>query len=258
MDARFLGGLFDLGGKTAIVTGGSRGLGQALCLGLANAGADVVVASRRLETCKDVAKQVEELGRRALPVACDMTRWEDIDRLAERCFEHFGRCDVLVNNAGATQAPGPLLETSGEFFDELYGINVKGPMHLACLVVPRMAEQGGGAIVNVISMGALLPGGYLAAYCSSKAALKALTRCMAEEWAPMGVRVNAVAPGPFRTEMLEGLDRAAPGFSEQSADVTMMKRVAEPDEIVGPVVFLASDAASFVTAQTLSVCGGAI
>lgn len=253
-----MGELFDLSGKIAIVTGGSQGLGQALCLGLAKAGADVVVTSRRLEVCKEVAGQVEGLGRRALPVACDMANWEEIDRLVERCFEHFGRCDVLVNNAGVTQPPGPMLEISGEFFDELYGINVKGPMHLACLVAPRMAERGGGAIVNVITMGALRPGGYLSTYCSSKAALKALTRCMAEEWAPMGVRVNAVAPGPFRTEMLEDLERAVPGFIEGSAEVTMVKRVAEPEEIVGPVVFLASEAASYVTAQTLSVCGGAI
>jgi NAD(P)-dependent dehydrogenase (short-subunit alcohol dehydrogenase family) len=253
-----MGGLFDLSGKIAIVTGGSQGLGKALCLGLAKAGADIVVTSRRLTACEDVAREVEALGRRALPVACDMSRWEEIDQLAERCFEHFGRCDVLVNNAGVTQTPGPMLETSGEFFDALYGINVKGPMHLACLVAPRMAEQGGGAIVNVITMGALKPGGYLATYCSSKAALKALTRCMAEEWAPMGVRVNAVAPGPFQTEMLADLERAVPGFAEGSADVTMLKRVAEPEEIVGPVVFLASEAASYVTAQTLSVCGGAI
>jgi len=253
-----MGELFDLSGKIAIVTGGSQGLGRALCLGLAQAGADIVVASRRLEVCQDVAGQVEALGRRALPVACDMARWDEIDQLVERCFEHFGRCDVLVNNAGVTQAPTPMLEISGELFDDLYGINAKGPMHLACRVAPRMAEQGGGAIVNVITMGALRPGGYLSTYCSSKAALKALTRCMAEEWAPMGVRVNAVAPGPFQTEMLDDLERAVPGFIEGSADVTMLKRVAEPAEIVGPVVFLASEAASYVTAQTLSVCGGAI
>ncbi|MCP4035335.1 MAG: SDR family oxidoreductase [bacterium] len=250
--------LFDLGGKIAIVTGASRGLGRALSLGLARAGADVVVSSRNLEACKEVAREVEDLGRRALPVACDMAQWEEIDQLAEQCFEHFGRCDVVVNNAGLTQDPGPLLETSREFFDMLYDVNLKGPMRLACQVVPHMAQQGGGAIVNVATMGALRPGGYLATYCSSKAALVALTRSMAEEWAPMGVRVNAVAPGPFRTQMLEDLESAVSGFMEQSAEVTLLKRVAEPEEIVGPVVFLASDAASYVTAQTLPVCGGAL
>jgi len=250
--------LFDLSGKLALVTGGSRGLGRAICLGLAQAGADVVVASRDLEACRGVAREVEALGRQALAVACDMTSWSDIERLVESSHARFGRCDVLVNNAGVTQAPQPLGDSPAELFDAIYGVNVKGPMHLACLVAPRMAAHGGGSIVNVVTMGALKPGGYLGLYCSSKAALKAMTRSMAEEWAPLGVRVNAIAPGPFRTEMLEDLERSSPGFIEMSAGVTMQKRVARPEEIVGPVLFFASEAASFVTAQTLSVCGGAV
>ena len=249
--------LFDLTGRIAIVTGASRGLGKAIALGLARAGADVVVASRTLSDCEAVAGEIEALGRRALAVACDMGRLDEIDRLVERAYERFGRCDVLVNNAGVTQAPLPLTETSGEFFDALYAVNVKGPMHLASRVAPRMGEAGGGAIVNVVTMGAIKPGGYLGVYCSSKAALKALVRVMAEEWAPLGVRVNAVAPGPFLPDMLHALEKSSPGFIEHSADVTLQKRVADPQEIVGPVLFLASDAASFVTAQTLSVCGGA-
>jgi NAD(P)-dependent dehydrogenase (short-subunit alcohol dehydrogenase family) len=250
--------LFDLGGRVAMVTGASRGLGKAIALGLARAGADLVVSSRRLPACEEVAAEIEALGRQALAVACDMSRWSEIDGLVERSYQRFGRCDVLVNNAGVTQNPLPLAETSSEFFDELYGINVKGPMHLAGRVAPRMGQAGGGAIVNVVTMGALKPGGYLGMYCSSKAALTALTRVMAEEWAPLGVRVNAVAPGPFLTDMLRDLDEATPGFIEHSAGVTLQKRVADPEEIVGPVLFLASDAASFVTAQTLPVCGGAL
>ncbi len=249
--------LFDMTGKVAIVTGGSRGLGRAIALGLADAGADLVIASRKLDACQAVVAEVEARGRRALPVACDMASWPEIDVLVERTYQHFGRCDVLVNNAGVTQNPLPLTETGGEFFDLLYSVNVKGPMHLASLLAPRMAESGGGSIVNVITMGAIKPGGYLALYCSSKAALKALTRVMAEEWAPLGVRVNAVAPGPFMTDMLKDLNEATPGFFEHSANVTLQKRIAEPEEIVGPVLFLASGASSYVTAQTLSVCGGA-
>jgi NAD(P)-dependent dehydrogenase (short-subunit alcohol dehydrogenase family) len=253
-----MGELFDLSGKLAIVTGGSRGLGRAICLGLARAGADIVVASRGLEACQAVAREVETLGRQALPVACDMASWSDIEQLTERALDRFGRCDVLVNNAGVTQTPHAMGDSPAALFDAIYGVNVKGPMHLACLLAPRMAEQGGGSIVNVISMGALRPGGYLGLYCSSKAALKALTRSMAEEWAPLGVRVNAIAPGPFQTEMLDDLEKSSPGFTEMSAGVTLQKRVAQPEEIVGPVLFLASRAASFVTAQTLSVCGGAV
>jgi NAD(P)-dependent dehydrogenase (short-subunit alcohol dehydrogenase family) len=192
------------------------------------------------------------------PVACDMARWDDIEALVERTYDHFGRCNVLVNNAGVTQNPLPLPDTSSEFFDRLYAVNVKGPMRLASLVGPRMGQAGGGTVVNVVTMGATRAGGWLGVYCSSKAALKALTRTMAEEWAPLGVRVNAVSPGPFQTDMLRELDEATPGFLQHAADVTLQKRVADPQEIVGPVLFLASDASSFVTAQTLSVCGGAL
>jgi NAD(P)-dependent dehydrogenase (short-subunit alcohol dehydrogenase family) len=248
--------LFDLSGKVAIVTGGSRGLGKAMALGLAGAGADLVLSSRSLSACEEVAKEIQALGRRALPFACDMGKWKVIDALVERTYEHFGRCDVLVNNAGVTQSPLPLTETSSEFFDELHAINVKGPMHLASLLAPRMGESGGGSIVNVISAGGLHPVGYLGVYSASKAALNALTRVMAEEWAPLGVRVNAISPGTFLTDMMRELEEITPGFLEHAADQAVQKRVADPDEILGAVLFLASDASSFVTAQTLSVCGG--
>jgi NAD(P)-dependent dehydrogenase (short-subunit alcohol dehydrogenase family) len=248
---------FDLTGKVAVVTGASRGLGKAISLGLAGAGADVVASSRTLSACEAVAKEIEALGSRALPLECDVADWGDIEGLVESTYARFGRCDVLVNNAGITQSPRPLTDTTSEFFDQFYGVNVKGPMRLANLLAPRMGEAGGGSIVNVITMGALKPGGYLGMYCSSKAAMKALTRVMAEEWAPMAVRVNAIAPGPFMTDMLRDLEKETPGFIEYSADVTLQKRVADPDEIVGAVLFLASDASTYVTAQTLSVCGGA-
>jgi len=250
--------LFDLSDKVAIVTGGSRGLGEQVALGLARAGANVVIASRTLSACEAVAKQVEAMGRAALPLACDMGKWEDIERLVARTCERFQRCDVLVNNAGITHSPLPLGETSSEFFDQVYAVNVKGPMRLSALVAPHMAAAGGGSIIHMVTMGAIRPGGYLGMYCSSKAALTALTRVMAEEWAPIGVRVNAIAPGPFLTDMLRELDAATPGFLEHSASVTLQNRVAEPHEIVGTVLYLASQASSNVTAQTISVSGGAL
>jgi NAD(P)-dependent dehydrogenase (short-subunit alcohol dehydrogenase family) len=248
--------LFDMTGKVAIVTGGGRGLGKAISLGLAGAGADVVVASRKLPACREVAQQIEALGRQSLAVTCDISQWNDLDSLVEETYQRFGRCDALVNNAGVTQGPLPLTETSSEFFDQLYGVNVKGPMRLASLLAPRMGESGGGTIVNVITIGAIKPGGYLGMYCSSKAAMHALTRVMAEEWAPLGVRVNAIAPGPFQTDMMDDLEKNTPGFTELSANSTVLKRVADPGEIVGAVLYLASDASSFVTAETLSVAGG--
>jgi len=247
---------FDLTGKVALVTGGSRGLGRAMSLGLADAGADVVVASRTLSACEAVVADIHALGREALAVDCDMRNWTDIDRLAERTYGRFGRCDVLVNNAGIMQTPSPLVQTDSALFDEFFEVNVKGPMRLATQVAPRMGAAGGGSIINVISIGGLKPGPNLGMYCSSKAALQALTRVMAAEWAPLKVRVNALAPGPFRTDMMEDMDQRVPGFIQHSVSVNMQKRMAEPDEIVGAVLFLASGASSFVTAQTLSVCGG--
>jgi len=247
---------FDLTGKVALVTGGSRGLGRAMSLGLADAGADVVVASRTLSACEAVVADIHALGREALAVDCDMRKWADIDRLAERTYGRFGRCDVLVNNAGIMQTPSPLVQTDSALFDEFFEVNVKGPMRLATQVAPRMGAAGGGSIINVISIGGLKPGPNLGMYCSSKAALQALSRVMAAEWAPLKVRVNALAPGPFRTDMMEDMDERIPGFIQHSVSTNMQKRMAEPDEIVGAVLFLASDASSFVTAQTLSVCGG--
>jgi NAD(P)-dependent dehydrogenase (short-subunit alcohol dehydrogenase family) len=247
---------FDLTGKVALVTGGSRGLGRAMSLGLADAGARVVVASRTLRACESVVTEIQALGREALAVDCNMRDWAAIDRLAERTYSRFGRCDVLVNNAGIMQTPSPLVQTDSALFDEFFEVNVKGPMRLATQVAPRMGAAGGGSIINVISIGGLKPGPNLGMYCSSKAALQALSRVMAAEWAPLKVRVNALAPGPFRTDMMEDMDERIPGFIQHSVSTNMQKRMAEPDEIVGAVLFLASDASSFVTAQTLSVCGG--
>ncbi len=253
-----LQGLFTLNGKVAIVTGASRGLGKAIALGFAAAGADIVVTSRSLAACEGVARDIEALGRRALAVACDVADWKQLEQLVETVYREFGRCDVLVNNAGITQQMTPLTQTSEQMFDQVYGVNTRGPMHLAALVAERMGKAGGGTIVNIVTMGALRSPGHIALYTSSKAAMVALTRSMADEWASLGIRVNAIAPGPFLTEMLEDLASQMPGFLEYSEGVTMLKRSAQPEEIVGPALFFASQASSFVTGQTLAVCGGAI
>lgn len=250
--------MFDLSGRIALVTGASRGLGRAIAVGLAAAGADLIVSSRSREACAEVAREVEALGRRVLAVACDVGQWTQVDALVDAAYAAFDRCDILVNNAGVTQQMTPLIQTTEEMFDRIYGINTKGPMHLSALVAARMAGSGGGTIVNIATMGALRSPGSLAMYTSSKAALVALTRSMADEWAASGIRVNAIAPGPFATDMLDDLASQMQGFLEYSEGVTMLKRSARPEEIVGPVLFLASEASSFVTGQTLAVCGGAI
>lgn len=249
--------LFDLTGRTAIVTGGTRGLGRAMAGGLARAGAEVVITGRKQPAADEAAAAIAaETGRRCLGVACHMGDWGQIEALVERVYGELGKVDVLVNNAGINPAFVPLAEMTGEFFDKLYAVNVKGPMRLAALVAPRMGAAGGGSIVNVITVGAYEGGPGIGAYTSAKAALLNLTRVMALEWAELNVRVNALAPGPFLTDMMTGAAANMEGFLEATASATLQKRIAAPDEIVGAVVFLASDASSFVTGEDLRVAGG--
>jgi len=248
--------LFDLSGRVALVTGATRGLGHAMARGLAAAGAAVAITGRRQETCEAAAKAIaEETGRDVLPVACHMGDWDQIETLVERAYGHFGRLDVLVNNAGINPAFVPVAQITSGFFDKLYAVNVKGPLFLASGAARRMAEAGGGVIINVITQGVFKPGPSLGIYCSSKAALLNLTNVMAQEWGPLGVRVNALAPGPFMTDMMRNAEQI-PGFVEQIRNANVMKRIAEPSEIVGSALFLASEASGFMTGQTLVVDGG--
>jgi len=244
-----------LSGKVALVTGGSRGLGRAMALGFARAGADVVIASRKLAACQAVAKEIEAQGRKALACAIHADRTAELDALLEASWNRFGRLDVLVNNAATNPAAGPLVDSTGALFDKVYGVNVKGPLHLAARAAQRMAEAGGGVVINVITQGAFKPGVGLGLYCSSKAALYALTKVMAQEWAPWNVRVNALAPGPFMTDMMKG-GASIPGYLEMVRRSTVMKRIAEPEEIVAAALFLASDASAYMTGQALVIDGG--
>lgn len=247
---------FDLGGRVALVTGGTRGLGNAMAQGLAEAGATVVVTGRRQDACEAAAKDLaERTGREVVPIACHMGDWGQIDALVERVYERFGKLDVLVNNAGINPAFVPVAQINSDFWDKVHAVNLKGPVHLAGLVGPRMGEAGGGSIVNVITEGAYLGGPGVGVYTSAKAGLLNMTKVMAVEWAGIGVRVNALAPGPFMTDMMRGADHM-PGFTEGAANATLQKRIADPEEIIGAVLFLASDASSFVTGEDLRVTGG--
>ncbi len=259
MSARATGGagLFDLTGKVALVTGGTRGLGKAMARGLAEAGASLIVTGRKQASADEAAVEMASVtGRPCLGVACHMGDWEQIDALVERAYGELGRVDILVNNAGINPAFMPVAEITSEFFDKLYAVNVKGPMRLAARIAPRMGEAGGGSIVNIVTVGAYEGGPGIGAYSSSKAALLNFTKVMALEWAGLEVRVNALAPGPFLTDMMTGAAGNMPGFLEATANATLQKRIALPEELVGAVVFLASDASSFVTGEDLRVAGG--
>lgn len=246
----------DLAGKVAIVTGGGRGLGRTIALELARAGADVAVCSRKVVNCEAAASEIRTLGRRALAGACHMGHPPEIDAFFERTLTELGRVDIVVNNSATSPAAHPLVLATPELFDKVYAVNVRGPLQLASRAAQWMGEHGGGAIVNVISVGAFKPGAFIGLYCSSKSALHALTRVMAQEWAGMGVRVNAVAPGPVMTDMVRAIEHNE-AFMEGMIQSTAMKRIADPAEIAPAVLFLVSDAASFVTGSTLTVDGGA-
>jgi gluconate 5-dehydrogenase len=249
--------VFDLTGKVAIVTGSTKGIGRAMASGLANAGATVIVSSRKQELCDKVASEIEnETGRSSLGLACHVGDWDAIPGFVDAVCQRFERIDVLVNNAAITPTRLTVSEITRDVWQKIFNVNVEGPLRMAQCVAPVMREHGGGSIVNIASMAAYSGGPGVCAYAASKAALVNLTKSMAQEWVTWNVRVNVLSPGPFLSEMVEGAERNAPGFKDMIANGTLMKRVADPPEIVGPVLYLASDASSFVTGDDISVSGG--
>jgi NAD(P)-dependent dehydrogenase (short-subunit alcohol dehydrogenase family) len=248
---------FDLSGKVAIVTGSTKGIGRAMVSGLAAAGASVVVSSRKQHLCDEVATEVRaESGREALGLACHVGEWDAIPAFVDAVRAHFGRIDILVNNAGINPAPVTASDMSLEYWRKIFAVNLEGPLRMSQCVAPVMRDGGGGSIVNIATMAAYSGGPNVCAYGASKAALVNLTKSTAQEWAPWNVRVNVLSPGPFMSEMVEGADKMRPGFKDLIASGTMQKRIADASEIVGPVVYLASDASSFVTGDDISVSGG--
>jgi NAD(P)-dependent dehydrogenase (short-subunit alcohol dehydrogenase family) len=257
MTTRQLPELFDLTGRVAVVTGATKGIGRAVVEGLARAGASVVVSSRKQERCVAVAADVAAAtGRDAVGLACHVGEWDAIPAFVDRVFERFGQIDVLVNNAGINPASTPVVDLTLEYWRKLHAVNLEGPLRLSALIAPRMRDGQGGSIINVSSVGAYVGGWGNGAYAASKAGLVVLTKVMAREWAPWKVRANVISPGPFVSEMMLGAERASPGLLERTAAATMLGRVAEPTEIVGAVVYLASDASSFVTGEDHVVSGG--
>ena len=247
-------GRFDLTGKVALVTGGSRGIGRAVVEGFAGAGADVVIASRKLDNCREVAEQVEATtGRRALAVACHVGRWEDCDRLADKVYDHFGRCDVLVNNAGMSPLYPDLPSVTEELYDKVHDVNARGPFRLSALIGPRMYDGEGGSIINVTTAGSLRPMPTDLPYCMAKAGLNALTLGLAGAWAPR-VRANLVLPGAFDTDITKAWD---PAVKVAAGQMNPMGRIGQPDDMVGVCIFLASDASGYVNGAQILVDGGA-
>lgn len=245
--------LFDLTGKVALVTGGSRGLGRAMSLAFAAQGADVIIASRKIDACRATADEVEALGRRALAHACHVAKWAEIEQLVDAAYAHFGKVDILVNNAGLSPLYPSLDAISEELFDKVIGINLKGPFRLAALIGKRMMEGDGGVIINVSSTAAVTPSPASEPYGAAKAGLNALTRSLAYAFGPK-VRINCLMPGPFLTDISKAWDLDA--FNKAAKERIPLGRGGEPHEIVGAALYLASGASSFTTGAVLAVDGG--
>ncbi len=253
--------LFRLDGKVALVTGGGRGIGKFIATGLAEAGANIVIASRKMKNLEAVAAELRQTcSVEVLPVACDVTKEEEIDRLVKAALEKFGRIDILVNNAGATWG-APTLKFPLERWDQIFNTNVRGVWILAQKVATVMKAQGGGNIINISSImafrgseEALHPA---VPYNSTKAAINALTMNLAVKLAPFKIRVNAIAPGFFRTDMMAYIE--TPDFKEsydKALELVPMRRFGDVGDMKGVAVFLASDASAYMTGHVLVNDGG--
>lgn len=250
--------LFDLSGRTALVTGGGRGIGRHVAVGLAEAGADVVVASRKRANLDETVRMIEKAGRRGFAFEADLSQAEAVDALVGQVYDALPRLDVLVANAGFAWGQ-PVLEHSLEGWDKVYDLNVRGTFYLCQQVARRMKDAGGGTMVLVSSIsglrGARDEEQPSVAYNSSKGAVITLTKELAVKLAPFGIRVNGIAPGPFVTDMMDHMFEAPERWAEYRRRIPLA-RAGEADDIKGVAVFLASDASAFVAGHTLVVDGG--
>jgi len=249
-----LASMFDLTGRVAIVTGGTRGIGRALAEGFVAAGARVAVASRKADACEATARALCEQGGTAVGVPTHMGDLDAVGTLVERTVDTFGRLDIVVNNA-ATALREDLGRFSAEAYTKSMDVNLRGPVFLVEAALPHLEASPSAAILNVLSAGAFLFSTFTATYCAAKAGLHSFTRSWAAEFAPAGIRVNALAPGTVLTDMV---DHLPPDAQERMMKAAYLRRAATPDEMVGPALFLVSDAASFVTGQVVIADGGLV
>ena len=245
--------IFDLSGKVAAITGGSRGLGFEMAKAFASAGAKVVIASRKLEQCEAAAEEIEAAGGTALPVACHVGHWGQVEALVDTIYSEFGTLDILVNNAGMSPRYDKVSDVTEALFDKVIEVNLKGPFRLCALVGERMAAANGGSIINVSSTAAVTPSPSAEPYGAAKAGLNALTRSFAYAFGPT-VRVNGIMPGPFMTDISKAWDLDK--FAELADQLIPLKRGGQPEEIVGAALYLASEAGSYSTGSIITVDGG--
>jgi dehydrogenase/reductase SDR family protein 4 len=245
---------FSLEGKVALVTGASRGIGRAIALAFADAGADVAISSRKLPDLEAVAEEIKAKGRKSMALASHIAKIEDSKTLVAKVKSEWGRIDILVNNAGTNPYYGPLLDAEEWAWDVTMNVNLKGPFLLSQLVAKVMREQGGGSIINLASIAGIIPS-ELNIYSVTKAGLIMLTKVMAKEWGQYKIRVNAIAPGVVKTRLSEALWKE-PTKGEEAARSKALGYIGLPEDIAGAALFLASDASSYLTGETILVDGG--
>jgi NAD(P)-dependent dehydrogenase (short-subunit alcohol dehydrogenase family) len=240
-------------GKVVVITGGSRGLGRSMALGFAEAGAEVVVSSRKLEPCQQVADEILALGGKAFPFACHVADWEQCQALIDATLGRYGRIDVMVNNAGIAPVPPSLKDVTSDLFDKTIAVNLKGPLRLTALAAEHMPP--GGSIINISSKASQHPSPFTVVYAAAKAGLNAMTKAAAQEFGPRGVRVNAIVCGTFHTDSLHS-SMPTDELQTMASSRVSLGRIADADEIVGTALYLASDASSYLTGELLLLDGG--
>jgi len=245
---------FSLNGKVALVSGAGRGIGRAIALTFAEAGANVIVSSRTLSEIEEVAEKINKKGKKGLAVVSDTTRVEDIKNLVEKIIRELGRVDILVNNAGYRPPTVPLIDAEEWAWDMTMKFNLKGPFLLSQFVAKKMREQGGGSIINISSIGGIRPLNRI--YSVSKAGLIMLTEVMAKEWGQYNIRVNAIAPGLIKTKFSEPLWKDPERAKIMANNRALVGHIGLPEEVAGAALFLASDASSYITGETIIVDGG--
>lgn len=254
---------FSLKGKVAIVTGGGRGIGKGIAQGLAKAGAKVALTSRKIEDLNATAAEIKEFGGEAFPLQSHLGKTEEINRMVDTVMDKFGKIDILVNNAGASPAMGGVLESDERLWDTIMNLNLRGLYFTSQAVAKVMKKQGRGKIINIASVDGFKPEPMVSVYSISKAGVRMITKAFAMELAPYNIQVNAIAPGPISTKMLNSHwfhlpPEEAKRQKEAMAKSTPMGRIGEPDEIAGAAVYLASDASSYTTGAEIIIDGGTL
>jgi NAD(P)-dependent dehydrogenase (short-subunit alcohol dehydrogenase family) len=244
-----------LKGKTAIVTGASRGIGEAIAKGFAKAGADLILVSRNRAALEKVAKEIDGVGRKALPIAADIGAADEIQRAVDAALKTFPRIDILVNNAGISPVLKRAEELALKEWEEILRVNLTGTFLFCQAVGKTMIQQGGGKIINMVSVGAVVGFPRQVGYCATKGGILQLTKVLALDWARFNIQVNAIGPSYLETDLTQGM-RESKVISESLLRRTPMGRFGKPEEVVGAALYLASDASSYVTGQTLFVDGG--